>query len=329
MPFKAIYLSQTEAGRQTEIVTLEPHDLDEGEVTVAVEYSTINYKDGLALTHKSPVVRRFPLIAGIDFAGTVTESSHPDFKAGDRVTANGWDLGFTHHGGLSQLARVPAKWLIKLPDSITTREAAAIGTAGYTAMLGVLALQQHGTTPDKGEVLVTGAGGGVGSVAVALLAELGYRVTASTGRMHEADYLHKLGANEIIDRSELDAPSSKPLLRERWVAAIDSAGSHTLANILAQTRYGGIVACNGLAQGADLVTTVMPFILRGVTLAGIDSVYAPVEKRRLAWEGLARYLDRNKLAEMINEYPLGKAVEVAQRILKGEIRGRTVINVNA
>jgi acrylyl-CoA reductase (NADPH) len=300
----------------------------DGDVTIAVDYSTINYKDGLAITGRGPIVKTFPLIPGIDLAGTVEASTSNEFKAGDKVVLNGWGVGESHHGGLAQKARVKSDWLIKLPPELTTRQAMAIGTAGYTAMLSVLALEHGGVTPDKGDILVTGAAGGVGSVAVALLKKLGYRVIASSGRPALADYLTSLGAAEIIDRNTLSGRA--PVLgKERWAGAVDSVGSHTLVNVLAHTRYGGTVTACGLAQGLDLPGTVAPFILRGVTLAGIDSVRAPKFKRIEAWARLAHDLDLGKLEQMSTMIGLDQVVDVAPRLLAGEVRGRTVVDVNA
>jgi acrylyl-CoA reductase (NADPH) len=297
-------------------------------VTVQVDYSTVNYKDGLAMTGKSPVVRKFPLTPGIDLAGTVTDSQHPLFKAGDKVVLNGWGVGESHSGGLAQKARLKGDWLVHLPSAFTPRQAMAIGTAGYTAMLCVMALQKHGVTPDKGDILVTGAGGGVGSVAIALLAKLGYRVVASTGRQHEADYLRQLGAADIMDRSELSAPG-KPLAKERWAGVVDTVGSHTLANACASTKYGGVVTACGLAQGMDFPSSVAPFILRGVTLAGIDSVMAPRALREAAWARLAKDLDPAQLERMTREVGLADALALGSEILAGQVRGRVVVNVNA
>lgn len=327
MPFRAIRASKTDAGVTTELVMLEDSDLDAGDVTVRVDYSTINYKDGLAITNASPVIQRFPMIPGIDLAGTVEASDSSEFAVGDKVVLNGWGLSQTHDGGFAQKARAPADWLIKLPAGIDTRHAAAIGTAGYTAMLSVLALEHGGVTPDKGDVLVTGANGGVGSVAIALLAKLGYRVIASTGRPEETEYLTGLGAAEIIDRATLSTQGA-PIATERWAGAIDTVGSHTLANVLAQTRYGGTVASCGLAQGVDLPGSVLPFVLRGVTLAGIDSVNAPKAKRIEAWTRLARDLDLDKLDAMVTTVGLEEAPDVARSIFSGKIRGRTVVDVN-
>jgi acrylyl-CoA reductase (NADPH) len=296
-------------------------------VTVQVDYSTINYKDGLAITGKSPVVRKFPLTPGIDLSGTVTESQHPLFKAGDKVVLNGWGVGESHSGGLAQKARLKGDWLVKLPAAFTPRQAMAIGTAGYTAMLCVMALEKHGVTPDKGDVLVTGAGGGVGSVAIALLAKLGYRVVASTGRLQEADYLRQLGAADVIDRAELSAPG-KPLAKERWAGVVDTVGSHTLANACASSKYGGVVTACGLAQGMDFPSSVAPFILRGVTLAGIDSVMAPRAVREAAWARLALDLDAAQLSRMTREVGLADAIGLGAEILAGQVRGRVVVNVN-
>ncbi len=327
MPYQALQIEKDEAGYRCSLKTLDDRALPEGDVTVAVAYSTINYKDGLAITGKSPVVRKFPLTPGIDLAGTVTESQHPLFKAGDTVVLNGWGVGESHSGGLAQQARLKSDWLIALPSAFSPRQAMAIGTAGYTAMLCVMALEKHGLRPEQGEVLVTGAGGGVGSVAIALLARLGYRVVASTGRLQEADYLRSLGATEVIDRAELSAPG-KPLAKERWAGVVDTVGSHTLANACASTRYGGTVAACGLAQGMDLPASVAPFILRGVTLAGIDSVMAPRALREAAWARLARDLDLAKLEAMTQEVGLADAIGLGAQILAGQVRGRVVVDVN-
>ncbi|MFD7013497.1 MDR family oxidoreductase [Streptomyces sp. NPDC059928] len=327
MSFRAIRVSKDEQGHRVETVTLEESELPKGDVTVAVDYSTVNYKDGLALAGKG-IVRTYPLIPGIDFAGTVESSSHASFVPGDKVVLNGYGVGESHDGGFAQKARVSGDWLVPLPAPLTTRQAAAIGTAGYTAMLSVLALQDAGLTPASGDVLVTGAAGGVGSVAVALLARLGHRVIASTGRAAEADYLRELGAADIIDRAELSAPG-RPLGKERWAGAVDSVGSHTLVNVLASTRYGGKVTTCGLAQGPDLPGTVLPFILRGVTLVGIDSVQAPMERRVRAYERLARDLDPALLERMTTVVGLDEVPAVADRILAGQVRGRTVVDVNA
>ena len=324
--FKALLLEKDDAGFRAGVTTLDESRLPAGEVLVQPAYSTLNFKDGLALTNKSPVVRVWPMVPGIDGAGTVLESSHPDWKPGDFFVHNGWGVGETHWGCLAERARLKGEWLVKLPAAFTPRQAMAIGTAGYTAMLCVLALEQHGLQPGQGEVLVTGATGGVGSVAIALLAKLGHRVIAATGKTAEADYLTRLGAAGVIDRAELGAPG-KPLQKERWAAVVDAVGSHTLVNALAQTRYGGVVAACGLAQGHDLPGTVMPFILRGVTLAGIDSVMAPRSKREQAWARLARDLDPALLESMVEEVPLESAVQAAQRLMAGQVRGRVVVRL--
>ena len=324
--FKAIVIDKSDAGQSVTLKDFEEKDLMDGDVTVRVEYSTINYKDGLAITGKVPVVRRFPMIAGVDFAGTVEHSSHPDWKAGDKVICNGWGMGETHLGAYAEKARVKGDWLVRLPASMTARDAMAIGTAGYTAMLCVMALENAGVTPDKGPVIVTGAAGGVGSVAVAILARLGYPVVASTGRVQEADYLKGLGASEIIDRSELSGPA-KPLARERFAGGVDSVGSTTLANVLSMTRYGGAVAACGLAAGMDLPASVAPFILRGVSLLGIDSVMCPLPKRQTVWKRLETDLDRQKLAAMTTEIGLGDVIETAPNIIGGGVRGRIVVNI--
>ncbi|HZZ87003.1 MAG TPA: MDR family oxidoreductase [Caulobacteraceae bacterium] len=325
--FRALRLSKTDAGQQLNLVDLIEADLGEGDVTVRVEYSTVNYKDGLALTGKAPVVRVWPLIPGIDFAGVVESSQNPAFQAGERVVLNGWGLGETHDGGYAEKARVKAEWLVNLPDAISTAEAMAIGTAGYTAMLCVMALERQGVTPDKGDVLVTGAAGGVGSVAIAILSKLGYRVVASSGRKAtEGDYLAGLGAAEVIDRAELSGPA-RPLGRERWAGVVDAVGSHTLANAISQTRYGGAVAACGLAQGMDLPGSVAPFILRGVTLVGIDSVMAPKPLRDAAWKRLATDLDRCRLAAMRVDAKLADAARLGADIVEGKVRGRVVLDV--
>ncbi|MEJ0064741.1 MAG: MDR family oxidoreductase [Caulobacteraceae bacterium] len=327
--FRAIRLHKTDAGQEARFEDLTEADLMDGDVTVRVEYSTVNYKDGLALTGKAPVVRVWPLIPGIDFAGVVEKSDNPGFNPGDRVVLNGWGVGESHHGGYAGKARVKGDWLVKLPDAISAADAMAIGTAGYTAMLCVMALEREGVTPDKGDILVTGAAGGVGSVAIALLARLGYRVVASSGRKEtEGDYLTGLGAADIIDRAELSNPA-RPLARERWAGAVDVVGSHTLANVLSQTRYGGTVAACGLAQGMELVGSVAPFILRGVTLAGVDSVMAPKPKREAAWKRLASDLDLKKLAAMRIDAKLSDAPALGAEIIEGRIRGRVVLDVAA
>jgi acrylyl-CoA reductase (NADPH) len=324
--FRALRLHKTDAGQEARFEDLTEADLMEGDVTVRVTHSTVNFKDGLALTGKSPVVRRFPMIAGIDFAGTVEQSGHPDWKAGDKVVCNGWGMGETHLGAYAEKARVKGDWLVGLPQSMSARDAMAIGTAGYTAMLSVLALEKHGLTPQSGPVVVTGAAGGVGSVAIALLSKLGYQVIASTGRASESEYLTSLGAHEIIERSELSAPG-KPLGKERWAGGIDSVGSTTLANLLAMTRYGGAIAACGLAGGMDLPSSVAPFILRGVCLLGIDSVMAPIERRREAWTRLSRDLDSDKLRKITQEISLDEVIDAGPRVLAGQVRGRLVVKI--
>ena len=324
--FKAIRIDKAEKGTTAALTQFDEAELMEGDVTVRVEWSTVNYKDGLALTGKAPVVRRFPMIAGVDFAGTVEQSSHPQWKAGDKVVCNGWGLGETHLGAYAEKARVKGDWLVRLPEGLSARDAMAIGTAGYTAMLSVLALEKHGLTPNSGPVVVTGAAGGVGSVAIALLAKLGYPVIASTGRMSEASYLESLGATEVIDRNELSGPA-KPLAKERWAGGVDSVGSTTLANLLSMTKYGGAIAACGLAAGMDLPSSVAPFILRGVCLLGIDSVMCPIEQRKLAWSRLARDLDQAKLAEITHEIGLGDVIGQGAKILAGQVRGRIVVKI--
>ncbi|MBV8923765.1 MAG: oxidoreductase [Bradyrhizobium sp.] len=324
--FKAIRIDKAEKGIAAALTQFDEAELMEGDVTVAVEWSTLNYKDGLAVTGKAPVVRRFPMIAGIDFAGTVERSSHPQWKAGDKVICTGWGLGETHLGAYAEKARVRGDWLVRLPEGISAREAMAIGTAGFTAMLAVLALEKQGVSPKSGPVVVTGAAGGVGSVATAILAKLGYHVIASTGRMSETPYLTSLGAAEVIDRNELSGPG-KPLAKERWAGGVDSVGSRTLANLLSMTRYGGAIAACGLAAGMDLPASVAPFILRGVCLLGIDSVMCPVSPRQAAWERLARDLDRSKLAEITHEIGLSQVLETGPKILAGEVRGRIVVKI--
>ena len=325
--FNGILINKDDAGYRAAVQQIDEAQLPEGDVTVRVDWSTLNYKDGLAITGKGPVVRKFPMVPGIDFAGTVIESSHPEWKADDAVVLNGWGVGETHWGGLAQTAHVRGDWLVPLPAAFTSRQAMAIGTAGYTAMLCVLALEKHGLKPQDGEILVTGANGGVGSVAIALLARLGYRVVASTGRASEAEHLTALGATEIIDRNELSAPG-KPLAKERWAGVVDAVGSHTLANACAGTKYRGAVAACGLAQGMDFPSSVAPFILRGVTLYGIDSVMAPQIVRLEAWQRLARDLDIAKLDAITREIALGEAVAAAGELLEGKIRGRLVVDVN-
>src|SRR5256885_13211149 len=301
--FRAIVIDKTEKGQSVALTDFDEANLMDGDVTVRVEWSTVNYKDGLAITGKAPVVRRFPMIPGIDLAGTVESSSHPQWKAGDRVILNGWGVGETHLGGYAEKARVKGDWLVRLPARNSARGAMAIGTAGFTAMLAVMALERHGVTPRHGPVIVTGAAGGLGSIAVALLAKLGFTVIASTGRPTEADYLRNLGAREIIERKEL-VGAPKPLGREQWAGGIDTVGSTTLANVLSMTRYGGAVAACGLAGGMDLPATVAPFILRGRSLVGVDSVWCPMERRRSAWERLASDLDASNLAAITTEIDL-------------------------
>jgi acrylyl-CoA reductase (NADPH) len=326
--FKAILIEKDDAGYRAGLKDLEDSDLPAGEVSVRIGYSTINYKDGLAITGKSPVVRKFPLVAGIDFAGVVETSVDSRFQPGDAVLLNGWGVGESHGGGLAQRARVKADWLVPLPEGLSPRQAMAIGTAGYTAMLCVLALEHHGLQPESGDVLVTGASGGVGTIAIALLSRLGHRVIASTGRLQEADFLRSLGAAEVIAREELSVPG-KPLAKERWAGVVDSVGSHTLANACAGTRYGGAVAACGLAQGMEFPGSVAPFILRGVTLYGIDSVMAPYARRVAAWSRLAADLDLDKLDSLTTEVPLAGAIGAGHDILAGRIRGRVVVDVNA
>lgn len=325
--FSAILIDKNEAGQRVAISQVDESQLPEGDVTIDVAFSTLNYKDGLAITGRSPVVRKFPMAPGIDLAGTVRESQHPDWKAGDKVVLNGWGVGETHWGGLAQVARLKGDWLVPLPSAFSPKQAMAIGTAGYTAALCVEALIAAGVKPEHGEVLVTGATGGVGSVAVALLKKAGFTVVGSTGKASEADYLKQLGADSIIDRNELSTPG-KPLQKERWAGVVDSVGSATLANACAQTRYGGAVAACGLAQGADFPATVMPFILRGVRLLGVDSVMAPKASRLVAWERLARDLDPSLLDVIATEIGLGEAIATAADLLDGKVRGRVLVDVN-
>jgi acrylyl-CoA reductase (NADPH) len=324
--FKAIRIDKADKGTTAALTQFDEAELMDGDVTVAVEWSTLNYKDGLALTGKAPVVRRFPMIAGIDFAGTVEQSSHPAWKAGDKVVSTGWGLGETHLGAYAQKARVKGDWLVKLPDGLSARDAMAIGTAGFTAMLAVIALEKQGVSPKSGPVVVTGAAGGVGSVATAVLANLGYHVIASTGRVSETPYLKSLGAAEVIDRNELSG-AAKPLAKERWAGGVDSVGSTTLANLLSMTRYGGAIAACGLAAGMDLPASVAPFILRGVCLLGIDSVMCPIEPRKAAWARLARDLDSTKLAEITQEIGLDQVMGMGAQILNGSVRGRIVVKI--
>jgi acrylyl-CoA reductase (NADPH) len=325
--FKAVLIEKDEGGYRAILTDIDDARLPEGDVTVRVAYSTLNYKDALAITGKGPVVRKFPLVPGIDLVGTVEDSSHPEYKSGDLVVLNGWGVGEGHWGGLAQKARLKGDWLVPLPAAFTPQQAMAIGTAGYTAMLCVMALERQGVTPDKGEILVTGANGGVGSVAVSLLAKLGYRVVASTGRPNEADYLKSLGAAEIVDRAQFSTPG-KPLAKERWAGAVDAVGSHTLANVCAAMKYRGVVAACGLAQGMDFPATVAPFILRGVTLAGVDSVYCPRPERLEAWQRLARDLDPAHLDLISHEVGLSEVIRLAGELLAGEVRGRLIVDVD-
>ena len=325
--FRAIQVSRDQDKKQSvDIVNLTEGDLMEGDVTVKVEATTVNYKDGLAITGKSPVIRHWPMVPGIDLVGTVTKSENAEFKPGDQVLLNGWGVGETHWGAYASMARLKGEWLIPLPDGLTPQQAMAVGTAGYTAMLSIMALERQDVTPDKGPVIVTGANGGVGSVAIAILSQLGYHVIASTGRPNEAGFLTELGAAEIIDRTELSEPG-RPLGKERWAGGVDAVGSHTLANVLAQTQYGGAVTCCGLAQGFDLPATVMPFILRGVSLLGIDSVMAPRPMRRTAWQRIAADLDRDKLDKITTTIGFGDIIETANAITEGKIRGRVVVDM--
>lgn len=326
--FNAIVLTQEEGKTQAQVQVLEEAELPDGDVSIRVAYSTLNYKDGLAITGKAPVVRSFPMIPGIDLVGEVEASSHPDWQPGDAVILNGWGVGERHWGGLAQKARLSGDWLIPLPKGLSPRQAMAIGTAGYTAMLCVLALERHGIRPGDGDILVTGANGGVGGIAIAVLAKKGYRVIATTGRIMESAYLLGLGAAEVIDRAELNGPG-KPLMKERWLGVVDTVGSHTLANACASTYYNGAVAACGLAQGMDFPATVAPFILRGVTLYGIDSVMVPRERRIQAWERLAADLDPQRLEAITREIGLSQAIAAATDLLNGEVRGRLVVDVNA
>jgi acrylyl-CoA reductase (NADPH) len=324
--FKAIVIEKVDKGQSIALTEFDEANLMDGDVTVCIDWSTINYKDGLAITGKAPVVRRFPMIPGIDFAGVVESSSHPDWKPGDKVILNGWGLGESHLGAYGEKARVKGQWLVRLPANMSGRDAMAIGTAGYTAMLAVMALERHGLKPEHGPIVVTGAAGGVGSVAVALLAKLGFPVIASTGRHEVADYLKALGATEIIDRAELSAPA-RPLAKERWAGGIDSVGSTTLANLLSMTKYGGAIAACGLAAGMDLPGSVAPFILRAVSLLGIDSVQCSLKLRNEAWWRLDSDLDRGKLAQMTREIGLAEVIPVAPTILEGKVRGRIVVKI--
>jgi acrylyl-CoA reductase (NADPH) len=324
--FRAIRIDKAEKGTTVALTQFDEAELMDGDVTIRVEWSTLNYKDGLAVTGKAPVVRRFPMIGGIDLAGTVEQSTHPHWKAGDSVICNGWGMGETHLGAYGGKARVKGDWLVRLPNGMSARDAMAIGTAGYTAMLSVLALEKHGLTPKDGPVVVTGAAGGVGSVATAVLSKVGYQVIASTGRVSETDYLKSLGAAEVIDRAELSGPA-KPLAKERWAGGIDSVGSTTLANVLSMTKYRGAVAACGLAAGMDLPSSVAPFILRGVCLLGIDSVMCPIELRKTAWSRLATDLDRTKLAEITHEIAIDQLIDAGAKILAGQVRGRIVVKI--
>lgn len=324
--FKAVRIDKADKGTTVALTQFDESELMDGDVTVRVEWSTVNYKDGLAVTGKAPVVRRFPMIAGIDFAGTVESSENPNWKPGDKVIGNGWGMGETHLGAYAEKTRVKGDWLVRLPDGMTTRDAMAVGTAGYTAMLSVLALENHGLKPADGPIVVTGAAGGVGSVAIAVLSKLGYQVIASTGRTSEEGYLKGLGASEIIDRNELSGPA-KPLAKERWAGGIDSVGSTTLANLLSMTKYRGAIAACGLAAGMDLPSSVAPFILRGVCLLGINSVMCPIELRQQAWARLATDLDHTKLAEITQEIPLDQVIEAGAKVLAGQVRGRIVVKI--
>jgi acrylyl-CoA reductase (NADPH) len=324
--FRAIQVNKDDSGQHLAFVDLTEADLMDGDVTVAVEHSTVNYKDGLAITGKGPIIRKFPLIPGIDFAGKVVASGTPDWKPGDRVVLNGWGVGETHHGGYAGLARVPGDWLVRVPENMTTADAMAIGTAGYTAMLCVMALEHEGVKPADGDVLVTGAAGGVGSIAIVVLAKLGFKVVASTGRLEETDYLKSLGAASVIDRKEFDTPV-KPLAKVRWAAAVDAVGSVTLANVLSQTQPEGTVAACGLAQGMDLPTSVAPFILRGVKLIGVNSVTCPKSRRIEAWRRLGVDLDLAKLRGLSRHVKLEAVPEIAADIVSGRIRGRVVVDL--
>ena len=325
--FKALKIEKNDDQQTINLVEISENDLMEGNVVIDITHSTLNYKDGLAMTGASPIVRSFPMIPGIDFSGVVKSSEDSKFSPGDRVVMNGYGLSESHYGGYSERARVNSEHLLKLPENISNHQAMQIGTAGYTAMLCILGLEDFGIKPDSGEILVTGASGGVGSVAVSLLSSLGFSVIASTGRLSETDYLKSLGASSVIDRNELSEPS-KPLGKERWIGAVDSVGSQTLSNVLAQTKYGGAVSACGLAQGMDLPSTVLPFILRGVSLIGIDSVMAPMSKREKAWDRLSKDLDMNKLAQMVVETNLDDIQGFAQLILDGQVRGRVVVNIS-
>jgi acrylyl-CoA reductase (NADPH) len=325
--FKAIMIEKDEAGYRASLKNVDESQLPEGDVNIRVSHSTLNYKDALAITGRGPVVRKFPMVPGIDLVGIVEDSGHPEFKSGDTVLLNGWGVGEGHWGGLAQKARLKGEWLVPLPSQFTAQQAMSIGTAGYTAMLCVLALERHGVTPDKGEILVTGAAGGVGSVAVSILSKLGFTVVGVTGRVEESEYIKSLGASEVIDRSTFSSVG-KPLARERWAGAVDVVGSHTLANVCASTKYRGVVTACGLAGGMDFPASVAPFILRGVTLVGIDSVMCPRADRLVAWERLGVDLDPSKLNLITNEIGLMEAIPTAEKLLEGKVRGRVVVNVN-
>ncbi len=326
MTFRALQISKTETGQQVDFVDLTEADLMEGDVTVAVSHSSINYKDGLAITGKAPIIRKFPLIPGVDFAGTVTKSSHPKWKVGDDVILNGWGVGEQHHGGFSEVARVNGDWLVAVPKGWTCAETMAVGIAGYTAMLCVMALEEQGVKPGDGEILVTGAAGGVGSISIAILAKLGYKVAVSTGRVYEAEFLKALGATTIIDRNEFNGPI-KPLAKSRWAGAIDSVGSTTLANVISQMNNEAAVVACGLAQGMDLPTNVAPFILRGVRLIGINSVTTPMPRRQAAWDRIARDLNRIQLHALTTHVKLEDVSRIAADIVKGQVRGRVVVDI--
>ena len=325
--FKGILIEKDDAGYRANLKDIDEAQLPEGDVTVRVSHSTLNYKDGLAITGKGPVVRRFPMVPGIDLVGTVESSTHADYQPGDSVLLNGWGVGEGHWGGLAQKARLKGDWLVPLPKQFSPVQAMAIGTAGYTAMLCVLALERHGVKPEHGEIVVSGAAGGVGSVAIAVLAKLGYTVVAVSGRSEEADYLERLGASEVLNRADFSSPG-KPLGKERWAGAVDVVGSHTLANICATTKYRGVVTACGLAGGMDFPATVAPFILRGVTLAGVDSVMCPRPDRLEAWRRLGIDLDIAKLEMISNEIALADAIPAAAKLINGEIRGRVIVDVN-
>lgn len=326
--FKGILIEKDDAGYRANIQQIDEAVLPDGDVTIAVDYSTLNYKDALAITGKGPVVRHFPMVPGIDLVGTVEQSDSERFNIGDKVLLNGFGVGELHCGGLAEKARLKSEWLIPLPEKFNAKQAMSIGTAGYTAMLCVMALEKNGVTPDKGKVLVTGANGGVGSFAINLLSTLGYKVVASTGRLDESDYLKKLGASEIIDRATL-SEAGRPLAKEQWAGAVDTVGSHTLANVCAGLQYNGTVAACGLAQGFDLPVTVMPFILRGVTLAGVDSVMRPLDERITAWQRLSELLDESVFDDISKLITLDEAINTAEDLISGKVRGRVVVNVGA